>query len=296
MPDYVTVYQLSSGPSGLPFGLAGLAPLAIGLILILGKWRLGWRRPGWLLAGFSCAFGIMWMFLATGPILTEGTDVFRAFQTGQYAIVEGTVEDFHPMPYEGHDEECFTVGSQRFCYSDYIVTPGFHNAASHGGPIRSGIHVRVAYLGGTILRLEIPRNEVFSPSELTARAESAERQYAVRTDNDPFLQQVNTAFLFATVCWVLWWNLQWRQAMRFWIRPPNKPFVVYLFRMFFALSLIGSVNGFVDQIRRHPITRENAGEILVTAMIICVVVAAMTALSVWFSARRERQVNDKPQL
>ena len=94
------------------------------------------------------------MFLATGPILTEGTDVFRAFQTGQYAIVEGTVEDFHPMPYEGHDEECFTVGSQRFCYSDYIVTPGFRNAASHGGPIRSGIHVRVAYLGGNILRLE----------------------------------------------------------------------------------------------------------------------------------------------
>jgi hypothetical protein len=174
------------------------------------------------------------------------------------------------------------------------VTPGFHNTASHGGPIRGGIHVRVAHLGGTILRLEIPRNEVLSSSELTARAESAERQYAVRTDNDPFLQQMNTAFLFTTVCWVLWWNLQWRQAIRFWVKPPKKQIVAYLSRIFFALCLIGSLNGFFDQIRHHPITGDNIGAILLTAVIMCGVVAAMTAFSVWFAARRERQVSDKP--
>jgi hypothetical protein len=98
MLDYATVYQISSGTSGLPFALVGLAPLAIGLILILGKWRLHWRSPSWLFAGFSCAFGIMWMFLASGPVLIEGSDAFTAFQAGRYSVVEGTVDGFHPMP------------------------------------------------------------------------------------------------------------------------------------------------------------------------------------------------------
>ena len=78
---------------------------------------------------------------------TKHWPVTAAFRAGQYSLVEGTVADFHPMPYEGHNEECFTVEDQRFCYSDYVVTPGFHNTASHGGPIPAGIHVRIAYLG-----------------------------------------------------------------------------------------------------------------------------------------------------
>ena len=102
-----------------------------------------------------------------GQILTKGSDAFTAFRTGQYSLVEGIVTDFHPMPFEGHDDECFTVEAQRFCYSDYDeATSGFHNAASHGGPIRSGIHVRIAYLGPTILRLQIRKDEVLTLSQL----------------------------------------------------------------------------------------------------------------------------------
>ena len=59
------------------------------------------------------------------------------------------------MPYAGHSDESFVVGGRRFSYSDFVVTSGFHNAASHGGPIREGLYVRVTYLGNLILRLEI---------------------------------------------------------------------------------------------------------------------------------------------
>jgi hypothetical protein len=59
------------------------------------------------------------------------------------------------MPYTGHSEESFVVDGKRFSYSDFIVTSGFHNAASHGGPIRAGLYVRVSYIGNVILRLEI---------------------------------------------------------------------------------------------------------------------------------------------
>jgi hypothetical protein len=68
---------------------------------------LALASPGLAFPGFLCAFGIMWMFVASGPVLVEGRDAFTAFQNGQYSVVEGTVEDFHPMPYEGHDDECF---------------------------------------------------------------------------------------------------------------------------------------------------------------------------------------------
>jgi hypothetical protein len=47
-----------------------------------------------------------------------------------------------------------------FCYSDYEVTAGFNNSASHGGPIREGLPVRVSYIGNTIVRLEVSNDSL----------------------------------------------------------------------------------------------------------------------------------------
>lgn len=91
----------------------------------------------------------------------QTNDALEAFQAGQYREVEGPVEDFDPMPFEGHKPECFSVKGIRFCYSDYVIAPGFRNTASHGGPIRSGLLVRVDYINtgshNTILRLEVAK-------------------------------------------------------------------------------------------------------------------------------------------
>ena len=86
------------------------------------------------------------------------------------------------------------------------------------------------------------------------------------------LQALTTAFLFTAVCWVLLWNLQWRRAMRFWVRPPNKQTTLYLFRIFFGLCLIGSLNGFVQQLWHQHLTGRNLGATLLTAAIMCGVV------------------------
>ena len=82
--------------------------------------------------------------------------------------------------------------------------------------------------------------------------------------------------------------------MRFWIRPPNKKLTVFLFRIFFALCLIGSVNGFVRQIQRQPLTRQNIVGTLLTAAIMCGVVGTMTTFAVWMAERRERRGTDMP--
>ncbi|WP_321797617.1 hypothetical protein [Burkholderia sp. BCC1988] len=62
---------------------------------------------------------------------------------------------FEPMPYGGHAMERFCVGQVCFSYSDYVVTGGFNNTASHGGPIRAGLPVRVSYVDGLIVKLEV---------------------------------------------------------------------------------------------------------------------------------------------
>ena len=230
------------------------------------------------------------MFYIAGPLAPFVTgmnsEALTSFETGHYSVVEGIVTDFHPMPYEGHDDECFSVTTQRFCYSDYSVTPGFHNAASHGGPIRAGFRVRVTYSHDTILRLEVARDQMLSPAQLKAAAQAAERQWQVRGGNDPIQQRLTIAFIFTTVCLTLWWNLQWRRAMRFWVQPPNRTITQYAFRIFFGLNFVGSVFGLIQQLRVHPLTLQNAGPNMATAAIMLCIVGSMAAFQVRRIERR----------
>ena len=69
--------------------------------------------------------------------------------------MEGEVADFVPMPAAGHAMEHFCVQRVCFSYSDFVLNGGFNNTSSHGGPIRAGLPVRIAYLDGVIVKLEI---------------------------------------------------------------------------------------------------------------------------------------------
>ncbi len=81
----------------------------------------------------------------------------------EYNIVEGTVENYQPMPYEGHANEKFDVAGVHFEFSDYDINIGYHNSASHGGVIIAGRYVRIIYstlmAKLTILKLETLRNK-----------------------------------------------------------------------------------------------------------------------------------------
>lgn len=81
----------------------------------------------------------------------EGSE---ALQKGNFSLVEGKVNNFKPMPYEGHAEESFTLERERFSYSDYVYTPCFNHSSAHGGPIRADLHIRVSYIDGCILKIE----------------------------------------------------------------------------------------------------------------------------------------------
>jgi hypothetical protein len=152
------------------------SPLCIGLALVLAgiyMWftrdsvglfrsRIKTRAGRTLFAGVYLGFAV----LATTLIAAVGGYRYwraeRTLRKGEFAVVEGPVEYFHPMPDEGRGVERFTVRGVQFAYSEYIWSPRFNKTASHGGPIREGLWVRIAYFdpGDTkyeILRLEVKR-------------------------------------------------------------------------------------------------------------------------------------------
>lgn len=70
-----------------------------------------------------------------------------AYKKGEYMVVEGYVENFVPMPYEGKSDESFEINGVKFSYSDYVVQYGYNNSKSHGGVITGdGQHLKIGYV------------------------------------------------------------------------------------------------------------------------------------------------------
>jgi hypothetical protein len=103
------------------------------------------------------AFAILWTVISFSGTYSQHLRHKSLAQENGCRVVEGPVEQFVPMPYGGHAVESFSVSGISFRYSDFIVTDGFNNTASHGGPLRSDSYVRICYdpTGNVILRLEI---------------------------------------------------------------------------------------------------------------------------------------------
>lgn len=197
------------------------------------------------------AFALLFSGMAFSTMYPEYANLRSEYLAGQFSVVEGRVTHFHPMPYEGHEEECFSIGDQTFCYSDYVVTPGFNNCTSHGGPIREGLPVRVSYIGSTIVRLEVRADALPSVAGRTETEAVAKADWQRREEVDPVLDRMMLGFAVAVVFMTGWWNLQPQRFMRFWLRPPYKPLTVVLFRLFFGANLIGAIYYLIAQITRH---------------------------------------------
>ncbi len=111
-----------------------------------GEHPLG-ERAVKVFCGVGAAIAALFCLLSVMIEVSGYKNVVQAYRNGDYETVEGFVEDFHPMPYEGHSMESFTIGGVEFEYSDYSITQGYHNALSHGGVITgNGQHLRIGYV------------------------------------------------------------------------------------------------------------------------------------------------------
>lgn len=247
---YMTVFEITQKPFQWWFSAYGLAFVVIGVVLILiaKKWP---SQKHAKITGYCMAiFALFWTAVAFVLTFGEYRSCIGAYRSGNYAVVEGNVTNFRPMPYEGHQEECFSVQNERFCYSDYTVQAGFNQSAAHGGPVREGLPVRVAYYDGQILRLDVRADSVPSASERSIYARAEHEKMAEREQNDPALARGSLGFAFAAVFITLCWNLDWQHYMRYWIRrgPPYGRYWQWGFRAFFLASFLGASSELVQQI------------------------------------------------
>lgn len=191
--DFHLVFDLSQKGFEWWFPGFGLIFVAVGAVIALigrhNRWPLSRRMVGYFMIAFAC----LWSGLAFSSTYADYRGLKSAYRSGQFSIIEGNVSNFRPMPYGGHSEECFSVQSKTFCYSDYVVTSGFNNTASHGGPIRDGLPVRVSYIGNTIVRLEVRADAILSPGERATTAEAAKKEWRQQQAHDPFLNRMNFA-------------------------------------------------------------------------------------------------------
>jgi hypothetical protein len=173
---YRVIYDVRDAFDATSFLMMGLFA-AIGLTL----WGVG-RADVWLLSRAGAApagpgqepgfvdraarmrgWGLL--FLVAGPLVLgfvgwmqwSGRERLRsALESGAYTVVEGEVTEFERGDRGRHRDERFSVvsGGRRYTYAyrSSSYEPGFHE--SHG-PIREGMHLRIADVGGHIARLEV---------------------------------------------------------------------------------------------------------------------------------------------
>ena len=249
---YRVVFDSAQNSFDWSFGAYALIFVGVGIFMIWFGRRNGWtaqkRRTGYFIVGIS-------LLLSAIGLLTSWSTYSRgrsAMREQAIAEVDGPVTDFRPMSYGGHGDECFTVQTRTFCYSDFDITPGFHNAASHGGPIREGLPVRVFYSGNMIVRLEVRADALPTDAERSAMARAAQRDWQQRMSRNATIDRMNFGFLIATVFVAAWWNLQPVRFMGFWMKPPYKSSTVAWFRLFFAACLVGGAVSLAQEILGRP--------------------------------------------
>jgi len=163
--QYHVAFDIARGaPSGdaftlVPWILVGAGAILVALVLRHGSLPFNyWSQRPILSKAFSFFYFGFALLIAFGSSLTihhHNRALLDAVNVQHVAIAEGPVTNFKPMPYSGHAMERFCVLAECFEYSDYVITGGFNNTASHGGPIKEGLPVRVTYVGGVIVKLEI---------------------------------------------------------------------------------------------------------------------------------------------
>jgi len=152
--NYSVLYDVSRDSVPLSLWLALFSGLTV--IGTLGVINLRQGRLPRLVLPFAA---LVWASCWASVIHLQSRELSSCrhrLQTGAVKVVQGTVQDFVPMPYLSNGLESFVVSGVHFSYSDFDLSQGgFRNTASHGGHIRPGLPVRITYSGNSILRLEV---------------------------------------------------------------------------------------------------------------------------------------------
>lgn len=156
---FITIYDQSISGSVNPlFIVMPVIMLFIGIALFFLSKKIS--ASNYLLVK---RFAVIYMIVVFFLLFFNFSALLKTPNQINLKVVEGIVENFHPMSYNGHDYESFNVKTVKFRYSDYSDWGGFNKTSSHGGPInRNGQHIRITYYEddneNIILKLEMLEN------------------------------------------------------------------------------------------------------------------------------------------
>jgi hypothetical protein len=245
MIEYVTVFR-STPPEYTWLGQLAPSILVGGSVMAMAAWLASQRQaPGLSRGQFFGGIALISISTLIALLCTPRPSP---------AVVEGIVADFQPMPYGGHASECFTAGSRRFCYSDYEFSPYFRNTASHGGPVRARLPVRVTHLGNSILRLEIAEGSVPSGASRAVAEALAKRQHEENIRTSPVDQGFTVGLMALSLVVTGLMSWRWKRAFRLWFPTSDYPLTPVLFRLFVGACFFGAAWRLLQHIREHPLT------------------------------------------
>lgn len=159
--DYRVAFDVAqSGYQGWHAPVRVLWAVGFGVVLAALRTTLAARLPRYATAYGIVAFGFLglaclWLVISLFSTYIEYTGLVDAQETGQALVVEGVVTDFTTVAGVGGARERFCVRKMCFEYSDDVDTSAYHATSLHGGSVRLGLPVRVTYVRGAIVRLEV---------------------------------------------------------------------------------------------------------------------------------------------
>jgi hypothetical protein len=150
--NYQTVFQIGLGSFPWSLMLPLVVLIAIGYAMI----RFNGGKQIRLAVGYLVIiFCLLMVFVLNLSLVPEFIQARHAYRSGNSSVIEGTVEDFHPMPGLGPAAESFSVNGKTFSYNVLDSTPCFQNLPAHKGPIHSGLTVRIFYKDSCIQRVDV---------------------------------------------------------------------------------------------------------------------------------------------
>jgi len=159
--EYRVVFDVSTaGYKAWNFALVGLVFSLVGVGVVafrhkLGGWWVTHPTASKVFAFLFLGFAVLWTSVSFVVTYRDYRTLLTAERANALHVIEGVVSNFDPMPATGHSMERFCVAADCFTYSDFVISAGFNNTTSHGGPIRKGLAVLASHLGNTIAKLEV---------------------------------------------------------------------------------------------------------------------------------------------
>ena len=126
------------------------------IFVVIGAGLLVWGSPirVKILGLFYITFSLFFVYV-DGSSYNNYLQYVQAYESGDFEIVEGRVEEYREEGEGARKVKFGTVGGQQFVvHSSAYLTNGYTEAPSKPAPFRAGRFLRISHVDGDIIRLE----------------------------------------------------------------------------------------------------------------------------------------------